>query len=217
LFPRDGQYQKIAVLSDFDGVISRQNVLEALYQEYSTVDWEHYVDLWSREELSAVEEIPACLGGVTAPRIELENFVSGLEIDAGFADLVQFCNSRGHFLAITSDGLKWYIKLLLKKNNINEIPVFANEIQFQRKGLTFSFPWYDPSTPLNGTSKAKITKIIQDSGYTVLFIGDGLSDKEAAKVADMVFAKKYLYEVMLAEGKSPNKFEDFHQIIRMLS
>lgn len=217
MFLKEGQYQKIAVLSDFDGVISRRNVLEALYQEYSKVDWEHYVDLWSREELSAVEEIPACLGEVTAPRVELEKFVSGLEIDPGFEDLYQFCDSRGHFLAVTSDGLQWYIELLLKKMGVEGIPVFANQIHFQQQGLTFSFPWYDPGTPLNGTSKAVIVKKIQDLGYSVLYIGDGLSDKGAAKMADIVFAKDYLYELMLEDGRKPIEFRNFQQIINWLS
>ena len=217
LFPRKGQYHQVVILSDFDGVISRENVLEALYSEFSPADWQHYVNLWQMGELSAAEEIPLCLGGVNTPRDELERFVTSLEIDQSFKDLHRFCNAGGYFLAITSDGLRWYIKLLLNKINVEEVPIFSNEIHFKEEGLTFSFPWYDPSTPLNGTSKATIVKKFQNLGYTVLYIGDGLSDLEAARAAEIVFAKNYLLDQMNREGKKVEQFEDFHQIINVLS
>jgi 2-hydroxy-3-keto-5-methylthiopentenyl-1-phosphate phosphatase len=215
-FPEPGAYQEIAVLSDFDGVLTNYNVLELLYEEYSQVDWQHYVSLWEREELSAVEEIPLCLEGVMVDRTRMESFINGISLANDFRILYDFCQSKNHYLAIVSDGLRWYIEYLLQQAGISNLPIFANEIQFTDQGLSFSFPWYDETTPLTGTSKASIIRRFQGLGYRVLLVGDGLSDVEGAKIADIVYAKGYLFEWMKKEDRNVNEFSGFADLTESL-
>ena len=139
-FPTKTSKQELAVLSDFDGVISVNNVLEALYDQFSPVNWRTYADLWRQEKISSTEEIPLSLGNATATREEMEAFVESLGVDSLFTRLAAYCQKKELYLAVVSDGLRWYIELLLGKLSLEDIPIFANEVQFTNQGLTFSFP-----------------------------------------------------------------------------
>lgn len=216
-FPAEGAYQELVIISDFDGVISLSNVLEALYAEFSRVNWRYYVSMWEKNEISTLEEIQLCLGGIKVNRGEMETFISEIKIDESLRNMYDFCRQKDHYLAILSDGLLWYIEYLLQRISISHIPMFANQIQFSEQGLSFSFPWYDESTPSIGTSKPSIIRQIQDRGYKVLFIGDGLSDIEASKVADIVFAKDYLLEWMNIKNRDVNEFVGFDDLVMRLT
>ena len=94
--------------------------------------------------------------------------------------------------------------------------VFAGDISFTSDGFRFSFPWYDSAYPLRSTAKPLIVKDYQRQGYFVIFIGDGLTDVEAAEVADVVYAKDVLLSEAGERGIKVRQFETMHDIYRDL-
>jgi 2-hydroxy-3-keto-5-methylthiopentenyl-1-phosphate phosphatase len=66
------------------------------------------------------------------------------------------------------------------------VPVFANDAVFDPAGWRLTFLDDSP----NGHDKAARVRAARDSGASTVYIGDGISDFEAALVADERFAKK---------------------------
>jgi 2,3-diketo-5-methylthio-1-phosphopentane phosphatase len=185
---------KIAVLSDFDGTITTNNVLNSLYEKFAAPSYRETLERWNRGEISTMEEIETVFDTVSASRAEMESFLDMVELDPGFPSLFIYCREAGSKFVIVSDGLRWYIEYIMRHHGIQEVAVYACEIHFERGGYRFSYPWFDPSTPLRSVSKSTIVRDYQSWGYKVVFIGDGVSDFEAAQVADIVYARDVLLD-----------------------
>jgi 2-hydroxy-3-keto-5-methylthiopentenyl-1-phosphate phosphatase len=204
---------KIAVLSDFDGTITTNNVLNSLYEKFAAPSYRETLERWNRGEISTMEEIETVFATVSASRAEMEFFLDTVELDPGFPSLLTYCLAAGIKFVIVSDGLRWYIEYIMRYHGIQEVAVYACEIHFERGGYRFSYPWFDPSTPLRSVSKSTIVSDYQSRGYKVVFIGDGVSDFEAAQVADIVYARDVLLDYTKHHGIQAREFSDMGDIV----
>jgi 2-hydroxy-3-keto-5-methylthiopentenyl-1-phosphate phosphatase len=208
--------EKIAVFSDFDGTLTCRNVLDWLYERFCGPNHRHFVDRWECGEISIREELEGCFATNVASRAEMESFLNRVQLRPGLPDLLNLCHDRAYAFAILSEGLVWYINYLLHSHNIFDVTVFANQIHFQENGYHFSFPWFDPQYPLRGTPKASIIRKHQAEGSKVIFIGDGLSDTEAAEAADFVFARDHLLKYTATHGIAATEFSSLFDITKHL-
>ena len=184
--------RQVAVLSDFDGTISPRNVIRSIYEEFASGPWRLTLHRWNRGEIGTRHAMPSIFATMDASRDAMEEYLTTVSLDPAFPVLLDFCSRRGFVFAILSDGLTWYIELLLKQSGVRDVAVYANDIQFESAGYTFLFPWFQTDNPLRGTSKSAIARAYQEAGYRVVFIGDGLADTDAAEVADVVYARDVL-------------------------
>ena len=204
---------KIAVLSDFDGTITTSNVLNSLYGKFAPPSYKETLERWNRGEISTMEEIETVFSTISASRAEMESFLDTIELDPGFPSLLKYCRDAGIKFVIVSDGLVWYIEYILRHYDIEDVDVYACEILFEGGSYSFSYPWFDPSTPLRSVSKSTIVRDFQSWGYKVVFIGDGVSDFEAVQVADIVYARDVLLEYTKAHGIRAREFSDLGVIV----
>lgn len=214
--PSSGIERKIAITTDFDGVISKVNVLNSLYQKFGRSDWQSYTKRWELGEIGTKTEIHKCLGNATATREEMELHLESIPMDMSIIDLYNYCQDRGYYFAIISDGFEWYIEYLLEKIGIFDLDIFANQIHFQGDEIFFSFPWYDPCTPLRGTSKVSIIEKIKEDFFRVLFLGDGHSDIEVLGVADSVLAKNFLLKYAKRMNILVTGFSDLGDALKLI-
>lgn len=203
----------IAVLSDFDGTLTPSNGLDILYKRFGAPSCKQVVERWDRGEISTMEELTTCFSTMAAHREEMEIPLMQITLDPAVPQLLKFCSDRDYEFAIVSDGLRWYIDLILKKNGIKGVEVYANEIDFTIDGFRFSFPWYDPVSALRGTSKLNIVRSYQEKGYKVVFIGDGLSDIEVLQTADVIYARDDLIKHARAKGIQAIEFSRISDLL----
>ena len=204
---------KIAVLSDFDGTITTFNVLNSLYGKFAAPSYRETLERWNRGEISTMEEIETVFSTISASRAEMESFLDTVELDPGFPSLLKYCRETGFKFVIVSDGLRWYIEYIMRHHGIQEVAVYACEIHFERGCYSFSYPWFDPSTPMRSVSKSTIVRDYQSWGYKVVFIGDGVSDFDAVQVADIVYARDVLLDDTKDHGIKAREFSDMGDII----
>lgn len=205
-----------AVLSDFDGTITPINVMDTLYEMFGGPSTRFYMARWQRGEISTMEEVEQVFKTVKSTRHEMESFLRTVELDPGFKSLLAFCQEMDYPFAIVSDGLRWYIDYILNIHGVEELKIYAGEIIFLEKGFRFEYPWYDPVFPLRSTAKPSIVRDYQSKGYQVVFVGDGLSDIEAAEVADVVYAKDVLLREARERGIGVREFEELQDVHRGL-
>lgn len=205
-----------ALLTDFDGTVTTINVLDSLYEQFGGPSYRIHMERWNRGEISTMEEIEKVFSTVKASRQGMEAFLRTVNIDPGFKTLLGYCREKTYPFAIVSDGLRWYIDYVLNTHGIERINVYAGDIFFEEEDFRFEYPWFDPAFPLRSTAKPVIVKEYQRRGYRVIFVGDGLSDVEAAEIADVVYAKDVLLEISRERGIEAREFENLFDVYQDL-
>ncbi|MGD2104701.1 MAG: MtnX-like HAD-IB family phosphatase [Anaerolineae bacterium] len=205
--------EKVAVLCDFDGTATLVDVTDTLYLEFGDEVCHATLERWIKGEITTPRELEICFSRMYPRKQEMEAFIDTVPLDPGFADLVSLCRQRGYDFAVLSDGLRWYIDRILERHGFDQLTVYANEIEFLEDGVELSFPWYDPGTPMRGTSKPSIVRRYQREGCDVVFIGDGLSDTEVAGVADVLYAKERLLDHCLEHDIPAASFANLEDVV----
>lgn len=134
-------------------------------------------------------------------------------VDPTFAPFVRRARARGASVSVVSSGLRQIIGPALERAGI-DVPVFANEVAFDPDGWRMTF--IDDSA--NGHDKAARVVEARASGAQTVYVGDGISDFEAALAADRRFAKRgrALERYCRERGVACTSFAAFDEIERAL-
>jgi 2-hydroxy-3-keto-5-methylthiopentenyl-1-phosphate phosphatase len=202
------------VLVDFDGTIAQNDVGALLFKTLSKEESRKIVSLWLQEEINSMECLRRECELVRMSRSDLTKFALSQKIDGKFPAFVDLCNREKITLAILSDGLDFYIELILKENGLGQLPFFSNLLRFEGRRLKPEFPYFDRGCGRCGNCKRFHLKNLRKPNQKVVYIGDGLSDKCAVTEADAVFAKDDLRRFCEQEGIKHYPFRDFGDVIR---
>ena len=206
-----------AVLSDFDGTITKADVAELILQRFTGDAWLPIEAEHRASRIGTREAVARQFALVRAGREEMLDFVRDTaEIDESFHDFARFCSARGIHLEIVSEGLDFYVDYLTKRWRI-DVPYRTNRTHFTARGLEIAYPHEDATCRLCGTCKLKRLFELRARGYRVTYIGDGDSDICPAIEADSVFAKGHLAQLCRAEEIPFVPFESFDDVLREMS
>lgn len=207
---------KRAVLTDFDGTITRTDVGEAILDEFAPAEWWEIEEQHRARAIGTRESMARQFALVRTPKEEMLRFVDRIaEIDESFRDFVAFCRRRGFVLEIVSEGLDFYIRHLLRKWDV-DLPVRTNRVIFESGSVRIEYPWADATCTLCGTCKLLRLFQLRASGYRTAYVGDGHSDLCPAIEADLVFAKAELAALCLTEEIEFVPFDRFSDVQRRL-
>lgn len=205
---------KRAVLTDFDGTITRSDVAEDLLEEFAPGEWWEIEELHRARKIGTRETMSRQFALVHAREEELLRFVDArARIDESFFDFLAYCRNHDLRLEIVSEGLDVYLKFLLDKWKI-DVPVRTNRTTFNGGRIAISYPYADPTCNLCGTCKLQRLFELRVQGYRVAYVGDGTSDLCPAVEADLVFAKGDLADLCREEAIAFIPFESFSDVQR---
>src|SRR6185295_2688771 len=132
--------------------------------------------------------------------------------DPGFVPLVRRAQSAGIPVEVVSDGFGFFIGPALERLGVAELPVITATTTFAAGRAEIAFPNGHPSCFVCGTCKRQRVLAQQAAGRAVVFIGDGESDRYAAGYADVVFAKRSLVPICVANGWPFQRWTEFAEI-----
>lgn len=201
------------VLVDFDGTITRKDVGALLFNTYSNQRSRKIVSLWLKGKIGSKECLEKECELIKISKPELKKFAFSQKIDERFPSFVDLCKRKKLKLLILSDGLDFYIKLILQKYGLEEVPFYANIARFENGKLVPEFPHFDRGCGNCGNCKRYHLESLKRKGQKVIYIGDGLSDKCAAQKADLIFAKNDLHKFCVKENIKHIPFRNFRDII----
>ena len=209
---------KQLILCDFDGTISLRDMGYVLVSRLSSGDWEAIDRDFSEGRIGSRDAYLRIAKILKGDEKEILRFVEKhSNIDPHFTSFYQYCRKRNIDLKIISDGLDFYIKKFLEIHGLSEIPFYANQTHFHKgEGMEISFPYCNDECGLCGTCKKKLVQIHRKAYDSILFIGNGLSDRCAAREADFVFAKGSLYPYCIEQDITCHFFDNFQDILRDL-
>ncbi len=203
---------------DFDNTITPFDVLDDLIERFSVnKDWIKFEEAWKRGKIGSRECLEGQLRLVKITKEELKRYLSGIEVDQYFKELLgvfkRYCISP----VILSDNFSFIINYILRKNCIKGLNVYANELKFSKHGLLLSFPYANVSCFRCGHCKKSSLSKINFRDKIAVYIGDGLSDICPAQHADFVFAKGSLLKYFKKTQRKCAGFRDLGDVYEIIS
>ncbi|WOE31854.1 MULTISPECIES: MtnX-like HAD-IB family phosphatase [unclassified Acinetobacter] len=190
------------IFCDFDGTISLNDTTDQLLHQFAQHGWVEIEQQWQHGLIGSKLCMKKQVELLNMSIEELHHCLDQLELDLTFLDLVQFCNSHQIPLTIVSDGLDQVIYYLLKRYQLEYLPVIANRlIQISSRQWTLEFPYENPRC-LYQSGTCKCQQAAQQLHQNIILIGDGRSDFCLAGNAHYVFAKKSLIQHCEQQGIS---------------
>ncbi|MFN2461680.1 MAG: HAD-IB family phosphatase [Candidatus Velthaea sp.] len=172
---------------DFDGTITDIDTFDALVRDaagdavWDALDADLVAGRVSlREALSRQAAYVRCSKPAALAFLETR-----AHVDPAFAPFVAAARAHGADVRVVSSGIRSVIGPALARAGV-DVPVLANDVDFAATGWTMSF--IDDSA--NGHDKAAHVRAARSRGEATVYVGDGISDFEAALEADRRFVKK---------------------------
>ena len=207
------------IFVDFDGTITRTDVGEALFLVFGDAEEsKRIIERWINKEISSIESWQLlCKTVKNFDEAKFEEFLTTIEIDPSFHDMIKYCNDNDYEIFILSDGLDYYINKLMNREGLSHVKVFSNHLEFDNEmSLIPSFPYTDEECKRCANCKRNhILDNSDDDDFTV-YIGDGYSDTCAAQYADFIFAKSSLLKFCELNRISFFPFDSFSNVIARL-
>lgn len=204
------------IFVDFDGTITKTDVGEAMFLQFGSAEKANeIIQLWIDKKISSIQTWQMLCDTVKDLDMDVfNNFLDSIEIDQTFKNFVDYCSDNNIEINILSDGLDYYINRILKRENLDHIKAYTNNIEFgENNKLIPSFDYTDEEC--RSCANCKRNHIINnssDTDYTV-YIGDGWSDTCPAQYCDFIFAKNSLLKYCEKNRISYFPFNNFDEII----
>jgi 2-hydroxy-3-keto-5-methylthiopentenyl-1-phosphate phosphatase len=206
-----------AVWIDFDGTLVEPNVAMVLVAEFGlngvaaareVDELLHAGKITLRE---AWEREVAILPGDRLSEMA-EYAVRHSPLRAGARELIELLDRHSVPAMVISGGVDFYIEPILNREGIRWPYLSDRLIRTPGGGLGVDHPHGHATCRLCGICKAQAVRTSTSNGYSSVFIGDGSTDKYAAEVADVVFARRRLLNYCRERGIPHLPFEDLHPV-----
>ncbi len=125
----------------------------------------------------------------------------------GFPELVDWARERGHRLVVFSSGFRTVIDAVLGHWGLGDLEVAEPRGALLRGGLPrWSGPTAARPARSAGAAASATTCAAASRGERLVYIGDGISDRCGARMADVVFARAHL------AATSPSRRRALHPV-----
>jgi 2-hydroxy-3-keto-5-methylthiopentenyl-1-phosphate phosphatase len=197
------------IVVDWDGTAAMQDTLIEAMAEFG--DWQVYLDASAalkRGEITLHEEIRRDAEGIKAPLEEVQAWlVENTDLRPGFREFAERFQP-----VIVSSNFRQLIEPVLAAEGL-ELEVRANEVEWHPDGWRGTFRNGDAC----GTCGEPCKRADLPDDEPVIYVGDGYSDRCAARAADRVFARDSLARYLDEHGVPYEPFEDFDDVGRALA
>lgn len=205
--------------SDFDGTISKFDVIHKFIEAFAKGDTKKAEKLWMEGKITTKECIEIQFKLIDKiKKSEFDDFLSSIEIDEGFIEFYNILKKYNKKLIILSDGFDVFIKSALEKYNLEEIKFYSNKLIIKENEGFLTFETEYPNLKKECLIGSGNCKCHAASNYSAdyTYIGDGLSDRCIAKKSSLLFAKKSLETFCKKENIPHIPYKTFQDIIETL-
>jgi 2-hydroxy-3-keto-5-methylthiopentenyl-1-phosphate phosphatase len=206
--------QPTTIVLDFDGTITEDDLLDRIAREfgdpavYEQVEEGLHAGTVTLQECITREYEP-----VTLPLDEVVAWVlERVRVRPGLPELVALARERGWGVSVLSSGFEEMIRPVLAAAGVDGVAVFANSIDARPDG--WRVQWRDETVCAECSEACKRGGLPADG--EVIYVGDGISDRCAARAAHRVFATRGLARYFDEEDLPYEPFDDFHDVVRAL-
>lgn len=184
------------VFLDFDGTITRNDVVDSILKCYANPTWLAIEEEWKAGRIGSRECLRAQVELVRAKPQELDALLDTIEVDEGLPALLGTCARHGVATHVISDGFDNCIARILGRPSLalkcylHRVQIFASHLEPCGESWHVEFPYFKALCAHGcATCKPAVMHLLNPGRAPTIFVGDGLSDRYAALSADLVFGK----------------------------
>ena len=199
-------------LCDFDGTIAPADIGAGLVRRFAPGSAARLDALeadWRAGRIGSRELTLAQCAMLRVSEAEALAFVRGFGLDPAFAPFAREALARGDQVTIVSDGFDFYLRDRLDAVGLGDLPRAGNLARFEGDRMIPSFPFAAAGCGRCANCKAQHVDRAREQGDRVVVVGDGASDRCAAELADIVFARGELLDWCRGRGIPAHPFDDF--------
>ncbi len=199
---------------DFDGTVTSVDTMDHLCLRLAPETYNRLEGQLLGGKATLREVLTAELLAMRVPGQDIVQLaIDEVPIREGFSDFVRLVHEQGDRAVILSGGFRALIDPMLESAGITEVlPVIANDFELHDVGVTPSFRDTPTCTTCNEQCKRHDVEEIRQQNETVIYVGDGYSDRCGAMLADRVFAIRGLAEWLSTQNRQFEHFESFHDV-----
>lgn len=207
------------VFIDFDGTLTQTDVIDQLIFRFAINNqWKELERLWALREIGSAQCLREELALVRITDRELQEFLESIRLDPGVEKLLEVICTGKVPLTILSDGLDYFIHVILARHRISGLDIRCNRMVRSGTSIGLEFPHQQANCQVAaGHCKCASARTTAMPGRTSIYIGDGLSDWCAARTASVVFAKGALAQLMKDHGQAFYPFDILRDVAEVLS
>ena len=177
------------VVCDFDGTLTIDDVGDRICERFAPPEWEAWADRWVRNEISLPDAQRQMWGLVRATEDQMR--ACAREVGAlreGAVELLDAARAGRVELVIASGGFDFYIREILGARADGCAAIVANELVMRGDRCEPRFPHRTDACETCGVCKRGIVERYREAGREVVFVGDGSSDRCAARSTPRLYA-----------------------------
>ena len=177
---------RTAVFLDFDGTITQADTGVHLLERLASPEWREISEAYARGEIGSRECLLDEWALLPHDEARLRAVAAEVPLDPGFERLVDALRDAGAEVTVVSDGFGFNAAEVCAALGV---PVLTNDVDFATGELLF--PHVDRCCACSTCGMCKQAPITdaERRGRSTVLVGDGTSDRKAALLADVVFAK----------------------------
>jgi 2,3-diketo-5-methylthio-1-phosphopentane phosphatase len=199
------------LLLDFDGTLTDVDTLDLLVAEHAPAIWAEAEHALTSGSMTLNEVIAFEFEHVRSTLEDaLATLRSRVTLRPGLPELIAFCRERFIDPVVISSGFCELIEPVLAWGGVR-LPVVAHSATFSAAGTTVAF-LQRRICEVCGEQCKRMELDRLAVGRQVAYVGDGWSDRCAAKAADVVFARASLAQHLADEGVPYVPFEDLADV-----
>ncbi|MFX4300998.1 MtnX-like HAD-IB family phosphatase [Alicyclobacillus tolerans] len=211
---------EISILCDFDGTLSLRDMVATIALEFAPHTSRPLIEAVQAREISVREGVSEMFRNIPASKYsEVVKFSRERTVlRPGAFAMVDYAMQQGWNFSVVSGGFDFFVRPALLPV-ASFIRIYCNRLREKKGMLEVVWPYGCDESCDGGCGLCKVSLLRQHQkeGRKILLIGDGVTDVKAARLADYVFARSVLAEILREEGVPFTPYETFHDIIRALS
>jgi len=200
------------VQCDFDGTITTNNLSVLIRERFARASWRKTESDYLHGRLTVEQSNRQQYALIKESRSTLVEFAcQNFELRPGFLPFVEYCQATDIRFIIVSSGLDFYIEAVLGTIGAPALDLRCARTSFEKDGIAVTYLDPEGNTIEDGFKNGHLTWL-KKQGKPVIYIGDGLSDLDAASAADQVFAVDRLPSLLDTISVPHYTFSDFNDI-----
>lgn len=205
----------VQVICDFDGTIAERDMISAIMREFAPRETAPLIEAVQAGQMSVKVGVEAMFRCIPSKRYEDVVQFARLHtvLRSGFHEFIHSCGQLGWKVAVVSGGFDFFVDPVIH-NLSTPVDSYCNRIDHADSHLqvVWSVPCDDTCDGGCGLCKPSVMRRLQENETRFVVIGDGVTDFKAARLADYVFARDKLLDLVRAASIPASPFETFFDI-----
>ncbi|SFX49546.1 2-hydroxy-3-keto-5-methylthiopentenyl-1-phosphatephosphatase [Thermoactinomyces sp. DSM 45891] len=207
--------KKPVIFCDFDGTVTESDNIIAIMKQFAPKEWIAIKDDILGQRISIRDGVAQLFQLLHSSQKEeiITYILKNIRFRKGFKEFVSWTEEMRIPLWIVSGGIDFFVYPSLK-GLVQPEKIYCNRSDFTGERIEIIWPHTCDHRCQKDCGCCKVTILRQFDSTEIhrIVIGDSITDLQAAKMADQVFARDFLIEKCEEQQIPYYPFETFHDI-----